>query len=188
MSLVRKNAPNFTAPAVVDGKRIEQSFSLDRYKGKQEVILFFYPKDFTPICHSEVSIFQEILPELKKRGVAVVGVSIDSVEVHMVWLTTPRDQNGAKGVTYPVVSDLTKTISYNYGVLDGDWEEDENGLLHFENGLSVANRGVFLIDKQGIVQHELINDIMLKRDVRSVLHVVDTFQSYTKTGETCAVE
>ena len=187
MSLIGKLGPSFTAPAVVDGKHIESSFSLDRYRDKQEVLLFFYPKDFTPICHAEVGIFQEILPELKQRDIAVVGVSVDSVETHLVWLTTPRNQNGAEGITYPIVSDLSKTVSYNYGVLDGDWEEDENGLLRFVDGLSVANRGVFLIDKSGIVQHELINSISLKRDVRSVLHVVETFQNIGKS-ETCTIE
>jgi peroxiredoxin (alkyl hydroperoxide reductase subunit C) len=121
MSLVGKKAPLFKAPAVINGDEIVEDFSLEQYLGKKEVIFFFYPKDFTFVCPTEILAFQEKLAEFEKRNVAIVGASTDTEETHLAWLNTPKDQGGIQGVTYPIVADVSKTIATNYGILGGDW-------------------------------------------------------------------
>jgi peroxiredoxin (alkyl hydroperoxide reductase subunit C) len=184
MSLVGKKAPIFNAPAVVDGEEIIEKFSLEQYIGKKEVMFFFYPKDFTFVCPTEIHAFQEKLAEFEKRGVAVVGASCDSEETHLAWLMTPKDNGGIEGVTYPLVADLSKTIASNYGVLAGDWVYDEDGNLEFE-GQPVAFRGTFFIDKEGIVRHETINDLPLGRNIDEMLRIVDAWHHVEKFGEVC---
>lgn len=184
MSLVGKKAPLFNAPAVVDGEEIVEKFSLDQFVGKKEVIFFFYPKDFTFVCPTEIHAFQEKLAEFEKRGVAVVGASCDSEETHLAWLMTPKDNGGIEGVTYPLVADLSKTIASNYGVLAGEWVYDEDGNLEFE-GEPVAYRGTFFIDKEGIVRHETINDLPLGRNIDEMLRIVDAWHHVEKFGEVC---
>src|SRR5690606_21780396 len=119
MSLVGKKAPLFNSPAVVDGEEIVENFSLEQYLGKKDVIFFFYPKDFTFVCPTEIIAFQEKLEEFEKRGVAVVGASCDTEESHLAWLGIAREQGGISGVTYPIVADPAKVIAQNYGVLAG---------------------------------------------------------------------
>ncbi len=184
MSLVGKKAPTFTAPAVLNGKDIVESFSLDDYIGKKEVILFFYPKDFTFVCPTEILAFQELLPEFEKRGVAVIGVSTDTEESHWAWLNTPKNKGGIEGVTYPLVADVAKTISSNYGVLGGDWDYNDDGELFFE-GDPIAYRGTFLIDKEGIVRHEYINFYSLGRNIPDTLRMVDAWHHTVEYGEVC---
>ena len=147
MSLVGKKAPIVNAPAVINGEEIVENFSLDQYIGKKEVIFFFYPKDFTFVCPTEIHAFQEKLAEFEKRGVAVVGASCDTEETHLAWLMTDKDKGGIAGVTYPLVADPSKTVATNFGVLAGDWSYDEEGNLEFE-GAPVAFRGTFFIDKE----------------------------------------
>jgi peroxiredoxin 2/4 len=184
MSLVGKQAPVFSASAIVNGYENEDAFSLEQYIGKQEVIFFFYPKDFTYVCPTEILAFQEKLAEFEKRGVAVVGASTDTAEVHLAWLTTPKNKGGIEGVKYPLVADVTKTIAYNYGVLWGDWEYNENNELIFE-GEGVAFRGTFFIDKEGIVRHENINDLPLGRNIDESLRVIDAWHHHLEYGEVC---
>ncbi|MBU2915650.1 peroxiredoxin [Reichenbachiella agariperforans] len=184
MSLVGKKAPLFSAPAVIDGEEIVESFSLDQYIGKKEVIFFFYPKDFTFVCPTEILAFQEKLAEFEKRGVAVVGASTDTEESHLAWLSTPKNKGGIEGVTYPIVADTSKTIASNYGVLAGDWDYDEEGNLSF-NGLPIAYRGTFLIDKTGTVRQETINDLPLGRNIDEMIRLVDALQYVEKHGEVC---
>lgn len=184
MSLVGKKAPVFNAPAVINGEEIVESFSLEEYIGKKEVIFFWYPKDFTFVCPTEIHAFQEKLAEFEKRGVAVVGASCDSEESHLAWLMTSKDNGGIEGVTYPLVADLSKTIASNYGVLAGDWVYDEDGNLEFE-GTPVAYRGTFFIDKEGIVRHETINDLPLGRNIDEMLRIVDAWHHVEKFGEVC---
>src|SRR5262249_1213941 len=121
MSMIGKKAPIFRTPAVTNGGDIVQDFSLAQFIGKKEVIFFFYPKDFTFICPTELIAFQDALSEFEQRGVAVVGCSTDTEETHVAWLNTPRDKGGIMGVTYPIVADTSKTIAANYGVLGGEW-------------------------------------------------------------------
>ncbi len=184
MSLVGKKAPLFTAPAVVNGDEIVESFSLDQYLGQKEVIFFFYPKDFTFVCPTEILAFQEKLAEFEKRGVAVVGASTDTEETHLAWLMTDKNKGGIEGVKYPLVADTSKTIANNYGVLAGDWDYDEDGQLSFV-GLPIAFRGTFLIDKEGTVRHETINDLPLGRNIDEMIRLVDALQYVEKHGEVC---
>ncbi|MEQ8242429.1 peroxiredoxin [Fulvivirga sp.] len=184
MSLVGKNAPVFNAPAVINGEEIVESFSLTDYIGKKEVMFFFYPKDFTFVCPTEILAFQEQLAEFEKRDVAVVGCSCDTEETHLAWLMTPKANGGIEGVTYPLVADSTKTVASNFGVLAGDWGYTEEGELTFE-GAPVAFRGTFFIDKEGIVRHETINDLPLGRNIQEMIRVVDAWQYVQKHGEVC---
>lgn len=184
MSLVGKKAPIVNAPAVINGEEIVENFSLDQYIGKKEVIFFFYPKDFTFVCPTEIHAFQEKLEEFEKRGVAVVGASCDTEETHLAWLMTDKKKGGISGVTYPLVADSSKAIASNFGVLAGDWSYDEEGNLGFE-GAPVAFRGTFYIDKEGIVRHETINDLPLGRNIDEMLRIVDAWQHVEKHGEVC---
>jgi peroxiredoxin (alkyl hydroperoxide reductase subunit C) len=184
MSLVGKKAPLINAPAVINGEEIVENFSLDQYIGKKDVIFFFYPKDFTFVCPTEIHAFQEKLEEFEKRGVAVVGCSCDTEESHLAWLNVAKDQGGIQGVTYPIIADSSKTIAHNFGVLAGDWNYDEDGSLIFE-GAPVAYRGTFLIDKEGVVRQETINDLPLGRSVSETLRLVDALRHVEKFGEVC---
>jgi peroxiredoxin (alkyl hydroperoxide reductase subunit C) len=143
--------------------------SLSQYRGKY-AILFFYPMDFTFVCPSEIIAFDKALNQFKERNAEVIGVSVDSHFTHLAWKNTPRDKGGIGNVQYPIVSDITKEISRLYGVLFND---------------SVALRGLFLIDKEGIVRHALINDLPLGRDVDEALRVLDALQFTEKHGEVC---
>ena len=184
MSLVGKKAPSFSSPAVLNGDEIVDSFSLDQFIGKKEVILFFYPKDFTYVCPTEIHAFQEKLAEFEERGVAVVGASTDTPEVHLAWLMTPKNHGGIEGVTYPLVADVSKTVAYNFGVLSGDWNYNEESELTFD-GDGVAFRGTFFIDKEGIVRHENVNDLPLGRNIDESLRIVDAWHHNLKFGEVC---
>lgn len=183
-SLIGKKAPVFKADAVVNGGEFIENFSLEQYIGKKEVVFFFYPLDFTFVCPTELLAFQAKLHEFEKRNVAVVGCSIDSKFSHWAWLNTDKNNGGIKGVTYPIVADLTKTIAENYGVLAGEYDYDEEGNSIFV-GNPVAYRGSFLIDKSGIIRHCVINDLPLGRSVDETLRMVDALQFVEQNGEVC---
>lgn len=183
-SLVGKKAPTFKAAAVINGGEIVEDFSLDQYIGKKYVIFFFYPKDFTFVCPTELHAFQESLKEFESRGVAVVGCSTDTEESHWGWLQMDKNAGGIKGVTYPIVADTTKTISLSYGTLFGDYDVDDEGNL-IATGPMIAFRGLYLIDKKGIVRHVLINDLPLGRNVDEAIRMVDALQFFEENGEVC---
>lgn len=183
MSLVGKKAPLFTAAAVIDGEEIINDFKLP--VGEKNIVLFFYPKDFTFVCPTELHAFQSKLAEFEKRDAVVVAVSTDSEETHLAWLNTAKDQGGIQGVTYPVVADLAKTISMDYGVLAGEYVNDfETDKIVFE-GLPVAYRGTFIIDKNGVVRHETINDLPLGRNIDEYIRLLDAILHVEKYGEVC---
>ena len=184
--LVGKPAPSFRAKAV-KGETIIDDFSLDQYVGKKYVVFFFYPKDFTFVCPTELHRFQEELHEFEKRDVAVVGCSTDSEFSHWAWLQTPKNKGGIEGVKYPLVADINKTISEDYDVLAGGYSTDENGKLVVEGEL-VAYRGLFLIDKAGIVRHQIVNDMPLGRSIRECLRIVDALQHFEQHGEVCPMD
>jgi peroxiredoxin (alkyl hydroperoxide reductase subunit C) len=184
MSLVGKKAPSFSSKAVVNGQEIIDGFSLEQFLGKKYVVFFFYPMDFTFVCPTEIIAFQDKLTEFEKRSVAVVGCSVDSEFSHWAWLNTEKKNGGIKGVTLPLVADFSKTIAMNYGVLAGDYDYDEDGNSTF-SGAPVAYRGLFLIDKTGVVRHELINDLPLGRNVDEALRMVDALQHFEEFGEVC---
>lgn len=186
--LVGKKAPLFNAPAVLHGTEIVNTFTLEQYQRKKYVVFFFYPKDFTFVCPTEILAFQKKLEEFEKRNVAVVACSTDSEFSHWKWLNTEKEDGGIKGVTFPIVADLSKTISKNYDVLAGEYNYDkETDNITFE-GEPVAYRGLFLIDKEGIVRHQVVNDMPLGRSVEETLRMVDALQFCENHGEVCPAD
>lgn len=167
--LIGNKAPNFKANAVANGQ-INENFSLDLFEGKY-VILFFYPLDFTFVCPTELHAFQEKLEEFEKRGAQVIGCSVDSHFSHLAWVNTPKAKGGIEGVTYPLVADLNKNIARDYQVLD-----EEAG---------IAFRGLFLMDKEGIIRHQLVNDLPLGRSVDEALRLLDALIFHEEHGEVC---
>ena len=183
MSLVGKKAPLFTAPAVIDGDEIVENFSMPI--GEKNIVLFFYPKDFTFVCPTELHAFQAKLAEFEKRDAVVIAASCDSEETHLAWLNTAKDNGGIEGVTYPIVADFAKTIAMDYGVLAGEYVyNEENDSLKFE-GAPVAYRGTFIIDKNGVVRHETINDLPLGRNIDEYVRLLDAILHVEKYGEVC---
>jgi peroxiredoxin 2/4 len=168
-TLVGKSAPEFKAKAVVEG-RIVDDFSLKDYQGKY-VVFFFYPLDFTFVCPTELHAFQEKLAEFQARNTQVVGCSVDSCYSHFAWINTPKSKGGIQGVNYPLVSDLNKNIARDYDVLI-----EQEG---------IAYRGLFLIDRKGIVRHQVINDLPLGRSVEEALRILDALIYFEEHGEVC---
>ena len=168
---VQQEVPDFTATAVIGSEFKE--IKLSDFRGKY-VVLFFYPLDFTFVCPTELLAFNDKLAEFRERGAEVIGVSVDSQFSHLKWKQTPRAEGGIEGVDYPLVADLTKQISRNYGVL----LEDEG----------VALRGLFLIDKDGILRHYLVNDLPLGRSVEEALRILDAIKFFETHGEVCPAE
>ena len=184
--LVGKPAPAFRAKAV-KGETIIEDFSLEEFLGKKYVVFFFYPKDFTFVCPTELHRFQEEIGEFDKREVAVVGCSTDSEFSHWAWLQTPKSDGDIRGVSYPLVADINKTIAADYDVLAGEYIADDEGNVEVEGEL-VAYRGLFLIDKAGIVRHQVVNDMPLGRSIRECLRVVDALQHFEQHGEVCPMD
>ena len=167
-ALVAKEAPDFKAQAVLPSNEFGE-LSLSQFRGKY-VVLFFYPLDFTFVCPSEIIAFDKALAKFKERNTEVIGVSVDSHFTHLAWKNTPVNKGGIGNVQYPLVADITKEIARSYGVLFNE---------------SVALRGLFLIDKEGVVRHALINDLPLGRNVDEALRVLDALQFTEKHGEVC---
>lgn len=167
--LVGRHAPDFKATAVEKDKILE-GFSLSAFRGKH-VLLFFYPLDFTFVCPTELHAFSDKLEEFKKRNTQVIGVSVDSHFSHLAWLRMPKTKGGIEGVAYPIVSDMNKSISRDYDVL--------------VEGAGIAYRGLFLIDKEGVVRHQVVNDLPLGRSVDEALRMVDALQYFEQCGEVC---
>ena len=167
-TLVTRQAPDFTAQAVL-GDNSFAELTLSSYRGKY-VVLFFYPLDFTFVCPSEIIAFDKALEKFEAKNAQVLGVSVDSHFTHLAWKNTPRDQGGIGQVKYPLVADLSKKISRKYGVLFGK---------------EVALRGLFLIDKEGVVRHALVNDLPLGRNVDEALRILDALQFHEEHGEVC---
>jgi peroxiredoxin (alkyl hydroperoxide reductase subunit C) len=161
-------APDFTATTVMPDNSIAE-LTLSDYQGKY-VVLFFYPLDFTFVCPTEIIAFDKKLEEFKKRDCEVIGVSVDSQFSHLAWKQTPVEQGGIGNVQYPLVADLNKEIARSFGVL-------------FDN--SVALRGLFLIDKEGVIRHSVVNDLPLGRSVGEAVRMVDALIHHEKYGEVC---
>jgi len=182
--LVGKQAPVFNTKAVVNGSEIVTDFSLKQYEGEKYVVFFFYPADFTFVCPTELIAFQEKAAEFEARNTVLVGASTDSVFSHWKWLQTPQNQGGIQGVNYPIVADHTLEISRAYDVLAGEEVYDEEGNVKFV-GDPEAYRGLFLIDKSGVVRHQVVNDMPLGRSVEEILRVIDALQFTEEYGEVC---
>jgi len=168
MSLVTKQAPEFEAETVMPNNSFEK-ISLSSFRGKY-VLVFFYPLDFTFVCPSEILAFNRQVEDFKAKKCEVLGISVDSVYTHLAWKNTPVDQGGIGPIQFPLVSDISKSISDDYGVL-------------LEDGISL--RGLFLIDKDGVIRHELVNDLPLGRNVDEALRVIDALQFFEEHGDVC---
>ncbi len=167
--LVTNEAPDFTAIAVMGDNSFNESFKLSDLRGKY-VLLYFYPLDFTFVCPSEILAFNRALEEFRSRNCEVVGVSIDSHFSHLAWKNTKVNDGGIGQIDYPLVADLDKNISREYGVL---------------LDMGIALRGLFLIDKEGIIRHQVVNDLPLGRSVSEALRVIDALQFTEEHGEVC---
>ncbi len=167
--LVNQNAPDFTAAAVMPDNSINENFKLSDYKGKY-VVLFFWPLDFTFVCPTEIIAHDHRLAQFKERGVEVIGVSIDSAYTHHAWKNTDVNKGGIGQVQFPMVADVNHAITRAYGVEHGD---------------GVALRASFLIDKEGIVQHQVVNNLPLGRNVDEMIRMVDALQYHEQYGEVC---
>ena len=167
--LVGQQAPDFEAQGVTAEGSFE-SVKLSALRGKY-VVLFFYPLDFTFVCPSEIIAFDNHLAEFKERGVELLGVSVDSHFTHHAWRETDRNKGGIGKIGYTLIADLTKNIAREYDVLTGDG--------------AVAYRGLFLIDKEGKVRHQVVNDLPLGRNVEEALRMVDALQFHEQHGEVC---
>ncbi len=168
--LVTNKAPDFTATTVLADGTIVEDFNLYENFGENGTVLFFYPLDFTFVCPSEIIAFSHRIEEFTSRGINVIGCSVDSQFSHFAWRETPVDQGGIGRIKYPLVADLTKSISKDYDVLFGE---------------SVALRGSFLIDKDGTVRHAVINDLPLGRNIDEMIRMVDTMLFTNEHGEVC---
>jgi len=167
-TLVTKPAPDFTAKAVM-GDNTFQDITLSDYKGKY-VVLFFYPLDFTFVCPSEIIAFNQQLNRFKEKGAEVIGVSVDSEYTHFAWKGTPIENGGIGDIEYPLVADLNKEISRSYGILFNE---------------AVALRATFLIDKEGIIRHSVVNDLGLGRNIDEALRMLDAQKFTDEHGDVC---
>ncbi len=168
--MIGKQAPAFSCEAVVNGET--KKISLDDYKGKHKVI-FFYPKDFTFVCPTELHAFQDALPEFEKRNVQVIGCSVDDCATHLKWLDTPKKMGGIEGISYPLIADTDTKMAQDYGV--------------FNEKECVAYRGAFLLDKDNVVQSMMVNNLSLGRSVDEILRLVDALQFVEEHGKVCPV-
>ncbi|MDR0761629.1 MAG: peroxiredoxin [Campylobacteraceae bacterium] len=168
--LVTNKAPDFTAAAVLGDNQIVGDFNLYKNFGEKGTVVFFYPMDFTFVCPSEIIAFDHRLDEFKKRGINVIGVSIDSQFTHFAWKSTAVKDGGIGNVRFPIVADITKQIARDFDVLLNN---------------SVALRGSFLIDKDGTVRHAVINDLPLGRNIDELIRVVDAMLYTNEHGEVC---
>jgi peroxiredoxin (alkyl hydroperoxide reductase subunit C) len=168
--LVGKVAPDFTASAVMPNNEIDDNFNLHSYIKGRIGVLFFYPLDFTFVCPSEIIAFANRVKDFKERGAEVIGISVDSKYTHLAWKNTEVKKGGIGDIQYPLVADLTKQIARDYDVLTGE---------------AVALRGTFLIDQQGVVRHQLVNDLPLGRNVEEAIRMVDALKFFQENGEVC---
>ena len=168
--LVGKEAPDFNAVAIMPNNDVNDQFTLHKYLNGEKGLLFFYPLDFTFVCPSEIIAFNHRLGDIASRNTKIIAVSVDSHFSHLAWKNTPVNKGGIGHVQFPMVSDITKSIARDYDVLIND---------------AIALRGTFLIDKKGIVRHQVINDLPLGRNVDEAIRMIDALDFYEKNGEVC---
>lgn len=167
--LIGKKAPQFREKAVINGQIVDQ-FSLQDFLGKY-IVFFFYPLDFTFVCPTELHAFQENLDAFEARGAQLIGCSVDSCFSHLAWLNTPKSKGGIEGIEYPLIGDLNKHVCKQFQVL-----KEEDG---------IAYRGLFLIDREGVIRHQIINDLPLGRSVDEALRMLDALIFFEHSGEVC---
>jgi peroxiredoxin (alkyl hydroperoxide reductase subunit C) len=186
MSLVGKKFPNITVDAISEmGDNLRINVLEEATENNQKVLLFWYPKDFTFVCPTELHAFQAALPELKKRNTIVIGASCDTNEVHFAWLNTAKNNGGIEGVTYPILADTTRNLAAELGILDIEMEYDEAFDGELLIGSNVPYRATYLIDEDGKIFHESVNDMPLGRNVNEYLRLVDAYTHVQTKGEVC---
>ena len=187
MSLVGKKFPSIAVDAISEmGDNLKINIFEEATKNNKKVLLFWYPKDFTFVCPTELHAFQEALPEFEKRNTIVIGASCDTNEVHFAWLNTPKNHGGIEGVTYPLLADTNRNLSNILGILDIDSTgySDETDSIIIE-GSNVTYRATYLIDETGKIFHESVNDMPLGRNVKEYLRLVDAYTHVQEKGEVC---
>lgn len=186
MSLVGKKFPNITVDAMNEmGDTFKLNVLEEAQKNGKKVLLFWYPKDFTYVCPTEIHSFQEALSEFEKRNTIVIGASCDTPEVHFAWLNTPKDQGGIEGVTYPLLADTARNLSNALGILDAEEDYDDESDTVIIKGDNVTYRATYLIDEDGKIFHESVNDMPLGRNVKEYIRLVDAYTHVQEKGEVC---
>lgn len=186
MSIVGKKFPDIAVKAMNDmGDAFSLNVLREAIDNKKKVLLFWYPKDFTFVCPTELHAFQEALPEFEKRNTVVVGASCDTAEVHFAWLNTSKDNGGIEGVTYPILADSNRNLANILGILDTEERYDESLGDYILEGDSVTYRATYLIDEDGVVFHEGVNHMPLGRNVKEFLRLIDAYTHVQKHGEVC---
>ncbi len=187
MSLVGKKFPNISIEAMNDmGDTFNVNVLEEAVSKKKKVVLFWYPKDFTFVCPTELHAFQSALGEFEKRNTLVIGASCDSAQVHFAWLSTAKDNGGIEGVTYPLLADTTRNLSSVLGILDiaNETYDEETDTIQIE-GSNVTYRATYLIDEDGKIFHESVNDMPLGRNVNEYLRLIDAYSHVQVAGEVC---
>lgn len=187
MALTGKQFPNMTVKAMNElGDAFELNILKEAIENKKKVLLFWYPKDFTFVCPTELHAFQEALPEFEKRNTMVIGASCDTAEVHFAWLSTPKDNGGIEGVTYSLLADSNRNLARKLDILDGiSVDADANGNSNQIEGDNVTYRATYLIDEDGVVFHEGINHMPLGRNVNDFIRLIDAYSHVQNHGEVC---
>jgi len=187
MSLVGKKFPNLSVDAISEmGDNLSINIYEEAVNNKKKVLLFWYPKDFTFVCPTELHAFQAALGEFEKRNTTVIGASCDTNEVHFAWLNTPKDNGGIEGVTYPILSDTTRNLSNILGILDvesSEYNEETDSVIL--KGSNVTYRATYLVDEDGKIFHESVNDMPLGRNVNEYLRLIDAYTHVQEKGEVC---
>jgi len=187
MSLVGKKFPNISVDAMDHmGDDLKINIFEEATKNGKKVLLFWYPKDFTFVCPTELHAFQEALPEFEKRNTIVIGASCDTNEVHFAWLNTSKDNGGIEGVTYPILADTTRNLSNILGILDvqqAEYNEELDTMII--EGSNVTYRATYLVDEDGKIFHESVNDMPLGRNVKEYLRLIDAYAHVQNFGEVC---
>ncbi|MDG1047371.1 MAG: peroxiredoxin [Flavobacteriaceae bacterium] len=187
MAFVGKKFPNLSVNAMNEmGDTFKINILEEAQKNNKKVLLFWYPKDFTFVCPTELHAFQDALADFEKRNTMVIGASCDTAEVHFAWLNTPKDNGGIEGVTYPLVADSNRNLSAVLDILDATEQQyDENSGVVLLEGDNVTYRATYLIDEEGTVFHEGINHMPLGRNVQEFIRLIDAYAHVQKNGEVC---
>jgi peroxiredoxin (alkyl hydroperoxide reductase subunit C) len=185
MTFVGRKFPNITVKAIDSmGESFELNIVEKAVAEKKKVLLFWYPKDFTFVCPTEIHAFQEALPEFEKRNTLVIGASCDTAEVHFAWLNTPKKNGGIEGVTFPIVADSNRNLSEQLGILDGEYIDISDDTVIMKND-NVSYRATYIIDEEGTVVHEGINHMPIGRNVNEFLRIIDAYAHVQSHGEVC---
>ena len=187
MALVGKKFPNIAVDAINNlGEALSINIFKEATENKKKVLLFWYPKDFTFVCPTEILAFQKALAEFEKRNTIVIGASVDTAEVHFAWLNTPKNNGGIESVTFPLIADTNRNLSSVLGILDVEDEEYNEELDQiFIKGSYVTYRATYLIDEEGKIFHESVNDMPLGRNVGEFLRLIDAYSHVQEFGEVC---